>query len=139
MNSMAASVDTECPGGLPQMNRFFETCLLLLLTEGDAHGYALLERLPLFGFVPEELNVSTLYRTLRKMEKEGLVVSDWEAGAQGPPRRVYVLAEGGRERLCRRIEMIRERRSRLDRLITEYEKRFPNQGQSPCPEKWRTT
>lgn len=129
------SAGSGCPEGAGQMTRFLETCLLLLLTEGDGHGYALLEKLPVFGFQAEELKVSTLYRTLRKMELESLVVSDWEAGGLGPPRRVYALTETGRERLCRRIGMARERRARLERLINVFETRFPDKGQKLCPEK----
>ncbi len=131
---MTGTADSGSPHGLPQMNRFLETCLLLLLAEGSAHGYALLEKLPLFGFEPGELNVSTLYRTLRKMETDGQVVSEWASGDLGPPRRVYSLTDAGRAMLCCRIDMIRERRRRLERLIAEYEDRYPNDGQGPCPE-----
>lgn len=121
--------------GLPQMNRFLETCLLLLLTEGSAHGYALLERLPVFGFTAAELNASTLYRALRKLEADNMVASEWESGGSGPPRRVYALTEAGRRHLCAWVEVVRERRSRLEKLISEFERRFPPDGSRPCMEK----
>ena len=66
-----------------KMERFLEMCLLLLLFEKPGYGYGLIEQLEYFGFLQEELNVGSLYRVLRKMENEKLVISDWEKGT-GP-------------------------------------------------------
>jgi len=62
-------------------------CILLVLAEGPTHGYdlpALLEPLGLGasdrGFV---------YRTLRTMDAEGLVLSTWDTSPAGPSRRIY--------------------------------------------------
>ena len=40
--------------------------------------------------------MSTLYRTLRQLEKDGMLQSSWEPGPTGPARRVYCLTEVGR-------------------------------------------
>jgi len=76
-----------------------EVCLLLLLFDKTGHGYGLIEQLTYFGFSEEQINVSTLYRTLRKMEKEGSVISDWEEGGQGPKKRVYNITDTGKKEL----------------------------------------
>ena len=70
-------------------------CILLVLAEGPTHGYdlpALLEPLGLGasdrGFV---------YRTLRTMDAEGLVLSGWDTSPVGPSRRTYrVTPQGAR-------------------------------------------
>ncbi len=38
-----------------------------------------------------------LYRCLRAMDEEGLVVSTWEPSSSGPARRLYELTDEGRE------------------------------------------
>jgi PadR family transcriptional regulator PadR len=103
------------------MERFMEVCLLFLLSQKIGHGYALAEQLPQFGFEPEQVSVSTLYRSLRNLEKIGAAISDWEAGAQGPKRRIYHLTERGNELLQEWIETLKQRRTRLDQLIQTYD------------------
>ncbi|MBP1918780.1 PadR family transcriptional regulator [Youngiibacter multivorans] len=104
-----------------KMERFLEVCLLLLLYDDVGYGYGLVEELSFFGFSEEELNVSTLYRTLRNMEKEKLVESFWEEGGQGPKRRVYRISENGTIELDKRIKIMKMRKARIERLIGRYD------------------
>lgn len=104
-----------------KMERFLEVCLLLLLYDNAGYGYGLVEELSYFGFSEEELNVSTLYRTLRNMEKESLVESFWEEGGQGPKRRVYRISESGKIELNQRISIMKMRKSRIEKLIGRYD------------------
>src|SRR3712207_8951967 len=53
-----------------------------------------MERASAFGF--EAMNPGTLYRTLRQMEKEGIVESTWETSRGGPARRMYSITDAGR-------------------------------------------
>src|ERR1043166_4413385 len=68
--------------------------VLLAVSLQRAHGYLIEEYLRSVGFFG--LEMSTLYRTLRQLEKNGLLNSTWEAGPAGPARRVYVLTDIGR-------------------------------------------
>ena len=68
--------------------------ILLSLREWNSYGYELMERASAFGF--EAMNPGTLYRTLRQMEKEGIVESSWEASRGGPARRMYTITDAGR-------------------------------------------
>ncbi len=110
-----------CTNTNHKMERFLEVCLLLLLYDEVGYGYGLIEQLEYFGFSQDELNVSTLYRTLRKMEKEKLVSSFWEEGGPGPKRRVYEITENGRNNLDRWINILETRKLRIQRLIDKYE------------------
>ena len=77
------------------MERFGEAALLVLLAERPTHGYELLERLPpLLG--EDRVDVGNLYRVLRALEDEGIVVSEWSADLPGPAKRTYTLTEDGR-------------------------------------------
>jgi DNA-binding PadR family transcriptional regulator len=101
-----------------------EVCLLVLLydekSEKECHGYSLAEKLKDFGFTDEELNISTLYRTLRQMEQNGWVLSHWESGGQGPQRRVYSITAQGRDALDEWAKVLQRRRDRIGRLLDAY-------------------
>ncbi len=63
--------------------------VLLAVSLQRSHGYVIedyLRALGLFG-----ITMSTLYRTLRQMEKDGVLESTWEPGPTGPARRVYTI------------------------------------------------
>jgi poly-beta-hydroxybutyrate-responsive repressor len=68
--------------------------ILLSLREWNSYGYELMERAAAFGF--EAMNPGTLYRTLRQMEREGIVESTWETSRGGPARRMYSITDAGR-------------------------------------------
>lgn len=106
----------EPQGALPRS--FLRPCLLLLLKEGAAHGYDLLERLAEFSF---RVDPGGLYRTLRSMEGEGLVVSWWETPVAGPARRTYSLTTEGENWLRLWGGSLRESRRILDRFLLRYE------------------
>ncbi|MBA3402025.1 MAG: helix-turn-helix transcriptional regulator [Actinobacteria bacterium] len=77
-----------------RVERLGEPALLLLVSRGATHGYELLERLP--ALVGEErVDVGNVYRALRALEDEGLVVSEWRADLPGPAKRSYTLTEEG--------------------------------------------
>lgn len=106
----------------PSMHRFMEVCLLVLLIgeNKDCHGYSLAEKLKNFHFTEEELNISTLYRTLRHMEQNEWVRSHWESGGQGPQRRVYSITLKGRDALDEWVQVLRKRRERIGLLLDAY-------------------
>ncbi len=110
-----------CGGQAPKMEKYMETCLLILLKEAPAHGYGLIEGLAPFGYQTEDLQLSTLYRRLRRMENEGLVASQWEKGEQGPKKRVYSITLSGEQHLEEWVEILRDRRRRIGRLIERFE------------------
>ena len=69
---------------------------LVLLKEERSYGYELMERIEGdFGF--EQINPGSVYRTLRRMENEGLCSSEWDVRAEGggPPRRMYAITDAG--------------------------------------------
>ena len=75
-----------------QPRNFVRPCLLLLLKEAPSYGYELLKRLPALGIDKDH---TTVYRTLRALESEGLVRSGWEGRVKGPDRHRYeITAEG---------------------------------------------
>jgi PadR family transcriptional regulator PadR len=104
-----------------RISRFVEPCLLLLLHQGDSHGYDLVERIENLGLRQEMVDSSVAYRYLREMEERGFVTSTWETEGSGPPRRVYQLTAEGDQYLAWWIAGLRETRTVLDRFLEAYD------------------
>ena len=75
------------PRDFGNVERFVEPCILLLLSKNSSHGYGLMDELE--KHCGENVDIGNLYRTLRKMEKVGWVISVWEKGNIGPDKRKY--------------------------------------------------
>ncbi|MDL2283560.1 helix-turn-helix transcriptional regulator [Oxalobacter sp. OttesenSCG-928-P03] len=84
-----------CHGYGPRLEGFLIPCLLLFLKEKPAHGYDLMEQLASLPFIKSLPDPGVVYRQLRRMKAEGLVVSRLEPGKSGPARTVYSLSEAG--------------------------------------------
>lgn len=93
--------------------------ILLSLKDWNSYGYELMERAAAFGF--EAMNPGTLYRTLRQMEKDGIVESTWETSRGGPARRMYSITDAGKAYLdfwARSLEQYQQTMDNFFRLYT---------------------
>jgi PadR family transcriptional regulator, regulatory protein PadR len=97
---------------------FLRSALLLLLREGEAHGYDLLQPVEAFGF--DQSDPGGLYRTLRRLEAEGLVESAWQRSESGPPKRVYRITDAGEAELDRLAADLAEGERRIDAFLDRY-------------------
>ncbi len=68
--------------------------VLAVLAEGPLHGYAVIEQLRVRSGDSFDLPEGTVYPVLHRLEKAGLLVSDWSEAA-GRPRRSYSLTLAG--------------------------------------------
>ncbi len=92
--------------------------ILLSLREWNSYGYELIERTAAFGF--EAMNPGTLYRTLRQMEKDGVVKSKWETSKGGPARRIYTITDAGEAYLDFWAEALEQYRRNVDTFFSLY-------------------
>ena len=107
----------DVPSGLPRS--YLRPVLLLLLAEGAAHGYDLLEQINALGL--DRTDPGGVYRGLRAMEREGLVHSWWEASPSGPARRTYELTDEGRDWLHVWAGSLAEVHRTLGHYLVRYE------------------
>ena len=91
---------------------------LAMLREESSHGYELMERIAGFGF--KQINPGTLYRTLRKMEEQGLCETAWETSKSGPACRVYSVTDAGEGYLEDWAEECKKYRRVLDSFYLAY-------------------
>jgi PadR family transcriptional regulator, regulatory protein PadR len=99
--------------------------ILLTLREWNSYGYELMERTAAFGF--EAMNPGTLYRTLRQMEKDGVVKSKWETSKGGPARRMYTITDAGEAYLDFWAEALEQYRRNMDAFFSLYTGRPTNE------------
>jgi len=94
---------------------------LVLLREESSYGYELMERLEQFSF--EQISAGTLYRTLRRMEQEGLCKSEWERAGGGPARRMYSITESGEAYLAAWAQACKQYQNVMDCFYQAYTSR----------------
>jgi len=108
------------------MQKDFRTAwLLLLLRDGSSYGYELRREL-----TAREMHVdpAVMYRTLRDMERSGLISSRWMASENGPKRRVYDLTQLGREELVRIAATIEQERNVQSDFLAAFGQDKPKPG-----------
>ncbi len=107
----------QYPGWPPR--DFLTPFVLLAVSLQRAHGYAIEDYLRGFGLFG--ITMSTLYRTLRQMEKDGLLESTWEPGPTGPARRVYTITGPGDAWLATSAAMLDAYRGTINRFFGVYD------------------
>lgn len=107
------------PGGSDsaQPKNFLQACLLLFLREQPSHGYALIEQLEAIGSRSDR---GVVYRTLRVLEREGMVESTWENSDAGPAKRSYSLTAVGEQMLVAWAETIKDCAGMLEEYLRRY-------------------
>ena len=92
--------DYPCSCGMGNLYRFVEPGVLLLLKQkGNSYGYDLCTQLQDHALTDATIEKAALYRTLRQLEMNGNVRSEWETNNSGPARRVYKITKQGEEHL----------------------------------------
>ncbi len=118
-------IRTRAPGEWrvqARVERFIEPALLLLLRDQSTHGYDLADSLT--EFVPSErIDLGNLYRLLRALEAEGVVVSQWRDDLPGRPRRTYELSATGRQLLDGWAEALDQANRRIAAFLERYRER----------------
>jgi len=89
--------------------------LLALLKNWSGYGYELAHKLEEAGY--GKYNSGTLYRTLRQMEKTGLISSIWDTSSDGPARRIYSLTQTGSLFLSNWFTLLDMHKATLNRFM----------------------
>jgi PadR family transcriptional regulator PadR len=72
-----------------------ELAVMGVLYSGRHYGYSLIRVLAERG--SRSLKEGTIYPILARLDREGLVRSEWVVSDQGPPRKYYALTAAGRK------------------------------------------
>jgi poly-beta-hydroxybutyrate-responsive repressor len=96
--------------------------LLLSLRGWNLHGYKLIQQLTQFGF--SSIDQGNVYRTLRQLEKDNMVKSEWDTSTGGPAKRIYSLTDAGEAYLNAWAGSLEQYQSILNRFFTMYTDMF---------------
>lgn len=80
-----------------------EMLLLAAVRDRPDHGYALIQELRRRSKQALTLPEGTVYPALHRLERRGLLTSDWSI-VDGRRRRIYTLTERGRRELARQTD-----------------------------------
>lgn len=89
--------------------------LLALMKGWTGYGYELAKRLEESGI--RGYNTGSLYRTLRQMEKHGLISSLWDTSESGPAKRMYTMTSGGTLFLRNWLKVVDMHKSMLEQFL----------------------
>ena len=92
--------------------------LLLILRDWSLHGYKLIQELTRYGFT--SIDQGNVYRTLRQLEKDNLIKSEWDTTTSGPAKRIYSITEAGEAYLSTCTDSLEQYQSIINRFFTIY-------------------
>jgi poly-beta-hydroxybutyrate-responsive repressor len=116
------SVECHCPG--TALSRFLQPCLLMLLAEGESHGYELIEKLPEVGYMDSTPDPATVYKVLRRLEADGVVKSDWDTSGSGPAKRVYSVTREGEDMLGVWAASLQKNKESVEKFLKVFRKKY---------------
>ncbi len=105
------------------------TTLLAMLRNWNAYGYQLAQQLAEAGL--PAFDSGTVYRTLRQLERTGLVSSFWDTSESGPARRVYSLTKAGDIFLSSWIDVLGRYQAVLQKTIEGLEPQTRDHDEAP--------
>ena len=100
-----------------EMNRGFLQVLVLVLLERKMYGYSIVKKLKKKGYLIEE---NTLYPLLRRLERKGLIKSQWDF-SEKRPRKFYIISKKGQD-VRRQLLSIWQRQNEILIHVSEKNK-----------------
>jgi transcriptional regulator len=91
--------------------------VLQILTLAPAHGYGIAQRLQQVSHDVIQVNQGSLYPALQRLEKEGLITSDWGTTENNRRARYYGLTAAGRRALGEELESWRRFAAGLESVL----------------------
>ncbi len=120
------------------------TFLLLGLWERDSYGHELVRRMPDLGF--EAAHPGAVYRTLRQMEREGMISSEGDGLDGHLPRRRFSITGWGEAYLELWANALTRYEKEIDLFFDTYVEKpsrraitKDGRGQVPLEDKWPAT
>ncbi len=114
--------------GSGKRERYIQPSVLMGLSIKASYGYELINTIQEYGFVEGKAPPGMIYRHLRQLENQGLVVSEWETKESGPAKRMYGITPEGREVLSIWVEYMEDQAGKLEQFIQRY--REMNKGEA---------
>ena len=120
-NHMCHGEMPEHPGCVCQteapLRGLLNIAIINLINDKPAHGGEIYQTLKEKFLIDAPRGI--IYALLRRMEGDGLLVSNWDIQQTGPARRIYHITEDGLEYLKSSLERLRRANQMIDILLKE--------------------
>lgn len=93
------------------------TLVLAIVEGGPYHGYAIAHEINRRSNNALKLKQGTLYPALHALERDGLIVGEWEIPEGERPRKVYHITEAGLAELARRTRSLSDFVTAMENVI----------------------
>lgn len=105
-------------------HRYVKPWILLILSHKPSYGYGIVEQLGQLNPEEEVPDLAAIYRHLRKMEEEKLVISQWETEGGGPAKRIYEVTPQGIQMIHEASIQLERKKKALENFIDIYHQFF---------------
>jgi len=123
-----------CTCAMGNLYRFVEPVLLFLLKKkGRSYGYELAVELQEYALTDASIEAAALYKTLRQLEENDCVTSEWDVTGRGPAKRVYRLTPHGEEHLAEWITVLDNLARSMTRFVRIAGKEILDESIKPAP------
>ncbi len=92
--------------------------IMAIILNSESYGYDIMKRLNQDQYESLQVEPSTTYPLLRRLEKRGILEGRWSTGS-GKRRRLYYVTRDGRRILRRMVKSWRNMNEQLAHLFTE--------------------
>lgn len=92
--------------------------ILAIIQDGESYGYDIMKKLSQEPYDSLQVEPSTTYPLLRRLEKRGILEGRW-SDASGKRRRLYYVTRDGRRILRRMVKSWEDLNDQLKQLIKE--------------------
>ncbi len=92
--------------------------VLAAILDGESYGYNIMKRLNREEYDNLQVEPSTIYPLLRRLEQRGMLEAEWSA-TEGKRKRLYFLTREGRDMLGRMSKTWLDLTEQLTRLLKE--------------------
>jgi len=92
--------------------------IMAIILNGESYGYDIMKKLNQESYESLQVEPSTTYPLLRRLEKRGILEGRWSTGS-GKRKRLYYVTRDGRRILRRMVKSWRGMNDQLAQLFTE--------------------
>ncbi len=105
-----------------RQERYIQPSILMGLLSRPCYGYDLINTIQQYGFIDGQAPPGMIYRHLRRLEEDGLVVSEWNTQEAGAAKRMYTITADGRQVLAIWIDYMTVQAEKLQKFVSMYGK-----------------
>src|SRR5271154_7193904 len=94
-----------------------DVLILKTIAQAPLHGYGIAQRILLVSQEILQVQQGSLYPALHRLERKGLLKSEWKASGSGPMAKFYSLTAAGRKHLQQEMDQWRRYSGAVDLVL----------------------